>query len=125
MPNSAGVVGPDYLTPIDLGFGAATLTNVAQAVVDLGLVVDSTATITTANVNPSVDYLPRVSADLSGVIAAATLITALESAGVLDDGGGVANVVGPDYLAPQDPPTTDLAGILAALASGGYLNDTD
>ncbi len=125
MPNSAGVVGPDYLTPIDMSFTGATLTTVAQAIVDLGLVTDSTATITTTNVNPSVDYLPRVSADLSGVLAASTIITALESAGVLDDAGSGLSVVGPDYLAPQNPATSDLAGILTAMESAGYFNDTD
>lgn len=125
MPNSAGVVGPDYITPIDLGFGTATAGDVAQAVVDLGILTDSTATITPAATVFSLDYLSPVEADLSGVVSVATLITGLTSAGIIDDAGAGLSVVGPDYFAPEDPATTDLAGLLGALEAYGIITDTD
>lgn len=134
MPNSAGVVGPDYLIPVDLDFATATLEDVAQATVDLGLVNDTSGTFTptvAGIVGP--DFLAPIDADYTAVLAIATVLTALESAGVLTDtenpgtgGQNSAGVVGPDYLTPQPLAfsTATLTELLPALENAGLLNDT-
>lgn len=124
MPNSAGVVGPDYIIPADLSFSTATLGDLKQVLADFRLIHDTTETITPTTAAFSIDYLTPPEIDLDAAVIG-DVITALESGGVLDDAGAGLSVVGPDYLAPQDPATSDLAGVLTALEAAGYLNDTD
>lgn len=122
MTNSAGVVGPAYMTPVDLNFGTATLTQAAQALVDLGFIEDSTATLTPATagvVGPR--HIAPVSADLA-VVALADLVDAMESQALLDP-VNPAGSVGVDYLDAEPQPAT-LAAFLTAMENLGIFNNT-
>lgn len=119
MVNSAGVVAADYLAPVDLNFGTATLTQTAQALVNRGLVTDSTSTIDPTPANRfTVGYMAAGSADLA-VVALADLVDALETIGVLEP----STVIDPFYEGAAAQPAT-LAALLTALEAKGYLNNT-
>lgn len=124
MPNSAGVVGPDYITPIDIDGAAAVHADAAQAVVDLGLVTDTSETFTpdpAGIVGP--DYVIPVEADIS----VGGLADAMADQGILEDSEtSPPTVVGPDYQAPVSVAFSTIteAQFVTAMAEAGYFNDT-
>lgn len=124
MPNSAGVVGPDYLTPIDIDVATATHTANAQGLVDLGLVVDTSGTHVPSEsgiVGP--DYITPVEFDLS----TGNLIPAVEALGIAYETSlpDPLPVIGPDYMRPLVLPTAPTEPQFAqVMVDAGYFNDT-
>lgn len=121
MPNHLGVVANDYLAPIDLDFGTATLEQTAQALINRGLLVDSSATKNPAVAGVAAPFYQTPPEQDVAVTTLAELEAALNASGLIQP--VAAGVVGYGYETPGANPAS-LADLLTRLAEQGWLNDT-
>jgi hypothetical protein len=121
MPNHLGVVANDYLAPANLNFGTATLEQVAQALIDRGLLKDSSATKNPAVAARATPFFTKPPEQNVAVTTLAELETAMNNSGFLSP--VTTGVVAPGYQKPGADPAT-LADLLTRIAEAGYFNNT-
>lgn len=118
--NHLGVVANDYLKAVDLDFATATLETTAQALINRGLLKDSSATKNPAQAGRMTPFAVKPPEADVAVTTLAELETALNASGLISPVS--AGAVGPGYQKPGADPAT-LADLLTRLAEQGWLND--